>query len=45
MIPFQADFTANPDQANDCINEFITRTFNPLVVVNFRFISVFLQAL
>ena len=45
MIPFLADFTANPDQAYDSINEFIIQKFNPLVVVNFRFISVFLHAL
>ena len=45
MIRFLADFTTNPDQAYDSINEFIIRKFNPLVVVNFRFISVFLHAL
>ena len=45
MIQFLADFTANLDQAYDSINEFIIRKFNPLVVVHFRFIAVFLHAL
>ena len=39
-------FTVKPGQAHpqDSINEFIIRMLNPLVVVDFRFISAFLHA-